>query len=123
MKELQAAIDEAFERRADLTPRSAEANVRDAVDHVLEMLDAGRLRVAEKVDGRWVTHQWIKKAVLLSFRLEDNAWSRRLHQLLRQGAAPSSRDYGARDFRSGRLPRRAPGGGAPRRLHRDATSC
>ena len=51
------------------------------------LLDAGKLRVAEKIDGAWVTHQWAKKAVLLSFRLEDNEVMRgRLHALLRQGA-------------------------------------
>jgi len=69
---LQATIDEAFERRAELSPASAPAAVKDAVAKVLAELDAGRLRVAEKRAGEWVTHQWIKKAVLLSFRLRDN---------------------------------------------------
>ena len=69
---LQATIDEAFERRAELSPASAPAAVKDAVAKVLAELDAGRLRVAEKRAGEWITHQWIKKAVLLSFRLRDN---------------------------------------------------
>jgi 2,3,4,5-tetrahydropyridine-2-carboxylate N-succinyltransferase len=69
---LQATIDDAFERRADLSPSSAPAAVKDAVAKVLADLDAGRLRVAEKRGGEWITHQWIKKAVLLSFRLRDN---------------------------------------------------
>ena len=70
---LQQTIDAAWETRAELAPRSAPAAVRDAVAHVIGELDAGRLRVAEKRDGAWSVHQWIKKAVLLSFRLADNA--------------------------------------------------
>ena len=73
MKELQTIIDQAWEQRADLKPGSAPATVGDAVKSVLAELDAGRVRVAEKIDGAWMVHQWIKKAVLLSFRLEDNA--------------------------------------------------
>ncbi|MFZ3321117.1 MAG: 2,3,4,5-tetrahydropyridine-2,6-dicarboxylate N-succinyltransferase [Usitatibacter sp.] len=69
---LQSAIDAAWERRAELNPASAPADVRQAVERVLDDLDAGRLRVAEKLKGEWITHQWIKKAVLLSFRLRDN---------------------------------------------------
>src|SRR5690242_21252608 len=72
MDPLQATIDAAWEGRAGLTPAGASAEVREAVDHVIDALDAGRLRVAEKRDGAWITHQWIKKAVLLSFRLTDN---------------------------------------------------
>ncbi len=69
---LQATIDEAFERRADLSAASAPQAVKDAVAKVLAELDAGRLRVAEKRGADWIAHQWIKKAVLLSFRLRDN---------------------------------------------------
>jgi 2,3,4,5-tetrahydropyridine-2-carboxylate N-succinyltransferase len=65
-------IDEAWENRASLGPANAPKALRAAVDEVLAGLDAGRLRVAEKSGGQWITHQWIKKAVLLSFRLEDN---------------------------------------------------
>lgn len=72
MNELQAIIDQAWEDRASLKPGTAPARIGDAVAHVLGELDAGRLRVAEKIDGQWHTHQWLKKAVLLSFRLEDN---------------------------------------------------
>ncbi|HXZ47651.1 MAG TPA: 2,3,4,5-tetrahydropyridine-2,6-dicarboxylate N-succinyltransferase [Usitatibacter sp.] len=71
-RSLEAVIEQAFERRAELTPASAPAELREAVAEVLARLDAGKIRVAEKLDGRWVTHQWIKKAVLLSFRLRDN---------------------------------------------------
>jgi len=73
MDYLQSTIDAAWDTRADLSPAAAPAPVRDAVAHVLDALDRGQVRVAEKIDGAWVTHQWIKKAVLLSFRLTDNA--------------------------------------------------
>ncbi len=72
MAVLSQTIDAAWERRAELSPAGASPEVRDAVFHVIGELDAGRLRVAEKIAGQWVTHQWIKKAVLLSFRLSDN---------------------------------------------------
>lgn len=72
MSELQTLIEQAWEDRANLKPGAAPARVGEAVEHVLAELDKGTLRVAEKIDGQWVTHQWIKKAVLLSFRLEDN---------------------------------------------------
>src|SRR4051812_22506314 len=73
MSMLAAVIDAAWENRAALSPSAAPAEVRDAVDHAIAELDAGRLRVAEKQATGWVTHQWLKKAVLLSFRLTDNA--------------------------------------------------
>jgi 2,3,4,5-tetrahydropyridine-2-carboxylate N-succinyltransferase len=72
MTELQALIETAFENRASITPANAEPRVRAGVNEVLAQLDAGTLRVAEKAGGEWITHQWVKKAVLLSFRIEDN---------------------------------------------------
>ncbi|MGH8619490.1 MAG: 2,3,4,5-tetrahydropyridine-2,6-dicarboxylate N-succinyltransferase [Burkholderiales bacterium] len=72
MNALQTTIEAAWEQRAELTPGKAPAKIGDAVAQVLQGLDAGTLRVAEKQGGDWVVHQWIKKAVLLSFRLEDN---------------------------------------------------
>jgi 2,3,4,5-tetrahydropyridine-2-carboxylate N-succinyltransferase len=71
MTNLQSIIDSAWETRTALSPQSASAHVRDAVAEVIAGLDAGRLRVAEKVGGTWTTHQWLKKAVLLSFRLTN----------------------------------------------------
>ncbi len=73
MKNLQSVIEQAFENRASLTPATAPPEVAAAVGEALAELDSGRLRVAEKKDGAWITHQWLKKAVLLSFRLRDNA--------------------------------------------------
>jgi len=69
---LAQVIDSAWESRADLGPRSASAEVREAVAEVISQLDQGSLRVAEKTGDAWQVHQWVKKAVLLSFRLEDN---------------------------------------------------
>src|SRR6266513_4363151 len=71
MEPLQQMIDAAWERRAELDAATAPAQIREAVDFVIGELDAGRLRVAEKRGSEWVTHQWLKKAVLLSFRLSD----------------------------------------------------
>ena len=72
MTQLQQTIDQAWEHRTGLSPKSAPVEVRDAVAAVIARLNDGSLRVAEKRDGDWVVHQWVKKAVLLSFRLEDN---------------------------------------------------
>ena len=69
---LQPTIDAAWERRTEYSPSSAPADVKNAVAETLNNLDAGTIRVAEKINGEWITHQWIKKAVLLSFRLKDN---------------------------------------------------
>ncbi|HQR70981.1 MAG TPA: 2,3,4,5-tetrahydropyridine-2,6-dicarboxylate N-succinyltransferase, partial [Burkholderiaceae bacterium] len=69
---LEQTINDAWEQRTSLSASSAPATVREAVDHAIADLNAGRARVAEKINGTWVTHQWLKKAVLLSFRLNDN---------------------------------------------------
>jgi 2,3,4,5-tetrahydropyridine-2-carboxylate N-succinyltransferase len=69
---LESVIDAAFERRADITPASVEPSLAAALDEVIAALNDGRLRVAEKQGDAWVTHQWIKKAVLLYFRTHDN---------------------------------------------------
>jgi 2,3,4,5-tetrahydropyridine-2,6-dicarboxylate N-succinyltransferase len=68
----QKIIEDAWDNRSAINPANAPRTLRDAVEEAIAGLDAGRLRVAEKAGGQWVTHQWIKKAVLLSFRLEDN---------------------------------------------------
>ena len=68
----KSVIEAAWEGRAALNPGNAPRELRAAVDEAIAGLDSGKLRVAEKSGGEWVTHQWLKKAVLLSFRLEDN---------------------------------------------------
>ncbi|MFZ3220492.1 MAG: 2,3,4,5-tetrahydropyridine-2,6-dicarboxylate N-succinyltransferase [Rhodoferax sp.] len=73
-QQLQQIIDAAWEDRANISLQTASKEVSDAVEHVIQSLDSGRLRVATRDGvGQWTTHQWIKKAVLLSFRLKDNA--------------------------------------------------
>ncbi len=72
MKDLQETIDAAFEQRAALTPGDEHREIRLAVDTTLDLLDKGVLRVAEKIDDQWEVNQWLKKAVLLSFRLYDS---------------------------------------------------
>ncbi len=68
---LQSTIEALWERRTELSPQTDPAQIA-AIAKVIDDLDGGRLRVAEKIGGEWVTHQWIKKAVLLSFRVRDN---------------------------------------------------
>ena len=69
---LEQLIDEAFERRADIRPGQVPGDLVEAFDWIIRDLNSGALRVAEKIDGEWVTHQWLKKAVLLYFRAHDN---------------------------------------------------
>lgn len=72
-QQLQQILDAAWEDRANISVQSSTQEVRDAVEHVIAELDSGRLRVATReAVGQWSVHQWIKKAVLLSFRLRDN---------------------------------------------------
>jgi len=71
--QLQSIIDTAWDNRASINSANASQEVRDAVEHVISEMNAGRMRVATRqAVGQWTTHQWIKKAVLLSFRLKDN---------------------------------------------------
>ncbi len=100
MNDIKAVIEEAFERRAEITPRNVGTNVKEAVAEAIRLLDKGELRVAERQDvGKWVVNEWLKKAVLLSFRIDDN-------QLMSGGftnyfdKVPSKyADYNSRDFR------------------------
>jgi len=69
--QLSTIIETAFENRAEIN-LSTKGEVRDAVETALNLLDSGQARVAEKIDGEWQVNQWLKKAVLLSFRLNDN---------------------------------------------------
>ena len=74
MTSLQIIIEEAFENRAEISPNNADKKVKDAIEEVLDGLNNGKLRVASRIDDsqKWETHQWLKKAVLLSFRVQDN---------------------------------------------------
>lgn len=72
MNELQQIIEDAFEQRESLSPDSVSAEIKDAVQQAIHLLDQGKARVAEKIDGEWVVNEWLKKAVLLSFRTQEN---------------------------------------------------
>lgn len=72
MSNLQAIIEGAYEDRANLNPKNIPQDVRDAIHTVISQLDSGEARVAEKINGDWQVHQWLKKAVLLFFRMDDN---------------------------------------------------
>lgn len=72
MTELESIINDAFENRADITPTNVYPALRTAIESAITLLDTGAARVAEKVNGTWVVNQWLKKAVLLSFRINEN---------------------------------------------------
>jgi 2,3,4,5-tetrahydropyridine-2-carboxylate N-succinyltransferase len=101
MSDLQKIIEEAWDNRTALSPASAPAALKSAVADVIAGLDTGRLRVAEKQGAEWVTHQWVKKAVLLSFRLEDNQVVRDGYTNYFDKVPPKFADYGVADFRAG----------------------
>ena len=71
--ELRALIESAYEERAELSHENASRDLRSAVETLIDELDAGRLRVAEKRGGAWHVNRWLKKAVLLSFRIAQNS--------------------------------------------------
>ena len=96
-------IEAAFEDRANINPANASAEIKSTVNSIIADLDAGTLRVATRIADtqNWETHQWLKKAVLLSFRLEDN-------YLMDDGVTkyfdkvpPKFADYSAEDFKAG----------------------
>ena len=98
---LATMIDAAWENRAEISPKQAPAELREAVHQTIEGLDKGVLRVAEKRDGQWITHQWIKKAVLLSFRLQDNARIPGAETNFYDKVPGKFADYNSNDFRTG----------------------
>jgi 2,3,4,5-tetrahydropyridine-2,6-dicarboxylate N-succinyltransferase len=71
--QLRSLIEAAYETRGEISPENASRELRGAIETAIGMLDSGSLRVAEKRDGAWQVHQWLKKAVLLSFRIAPNA--------------------------------------------------
>lgn len=99
MQDLQAAIENAYERRAEITPRTVDTLVKEAADEVIGKLDSGELRVAEKQGDEWVVHEWIKKAVLLSFRIADNEFMKGGFTNYFDKVPSKYADYNSRDFR------------------------
>ena len=101
MNDLQSIIDAAFERRGEITPRSVDTPVREAVLEAVDLLDRGEMRVAEKIDGRWRVNEWLKKAVLLSFRIQDNTMLKGGFTNYYDKVPPKFADYNSRQFREG----------------------
>ncbi len=101
MEKLQTTIEDAFENRAEITPRNVSSNLKESVAQVISLLDSGKLRVAEKINGEWAVHQWIKKAVLLSFRIEDNSFIKGGFSNYFDKIPSKFADYSSRDFRDG----------------------
>jgi len=98
MTELQRIIENAFERRAELDPTTAPAELREAVEEALGLLELGRVRVAEPRDGGWVVNPWLKKAVLLCFRLNENTVIRDGYTNYFDKVPPKYAEYGENDF-------------------------
>ena len=74
MNDLQTIIEEAFDSRADISPATVSPNIKQAIDQAIQLIDSGEARVAEQHGvGNWHVNEWLKKAVLLSFRVQDNA--------------------------------------------------
>ena len=101
MADTQAIIEEAFENRAEIKPGTADRKVEEAVAEALDLLDSGKARVAEKINGEWQVNEWLKKAVLLSFRIEDNAVMPGGYTSYWDKVPSKFAGYTERDFRSG----------------------
>jgi len=96
---LENVINQAFENRAELSLATVTAEVQEAIHESLRLLDSGERRVAEKVDGQWVVNQWLKKAVLLSFRIADNRVMEGGETKYFDKVEPKFGSYGPEDFR------------------------
>ena len=101
MSDTQAIIVDAYGRMADITPRNVDPQVKDAVAATIEQLDRGEIRVAEKRGGDWVVNDWVKKAVLLSFRIEDNWFIKGGFTNYYDKVPSKYADYNSKDFRDG----------------------
>ena len=101
MQQLQQIIDAAWERRTEFSPSAGATDVKNAVAETIDKLDSGTIRVAEKINGEWITHQWIKKAVLLSFRLKDNEIMQGGYTHFYDKVDSKFADYAAQDFQQG----------------------
>ena len=101
MSDIETIIVEAFEKRADITPRNVNTNIKDAVLKAIDMLDQGAARVAEKKGGQWQVNEWLKKAVLLYFRIEDNKFIKGGYTNYFDKVPSKFADYNSRSFHEG----------------------
>src|SRR4051794_34474629 len=111
---MQKLIEDAWEKRTDISPSKSPAGVKEAVAQTLAQLDAGNLRVAEKQGGEWAVHQWVKKAVLLSFRLRDNEIMQGGFTHYYDKVDSKFTNFSQADFAAGGNPGGAPGAAPPR---------
>ncbi len=98
---LQVVIEQLWERRTELSPVKASSSEIEAINQVIHELDNGHVRVAEKIDGQWTVHQWVKKAVLLYFRTHDNERLKGGCSRYFDKVPTKFDDYTAQDFRDG----------------------
>jgi 2,3,4,5-tetrahydropyridine-2-carboxylate N-succinyltransferase len=101
MSNPQAIIEAAYEQRAEITPRNVDTLVHDAVLDTIDRLDRGELRVAEPCESGWVVNNWVKKAVLLSFRIEDNSFIKGGFTNYYDKVPSKYADTSSREFRDG----------------------
>ena len=120
---LRQTIEAAFERRAEITPANVEPALRRAIEDCIGRLDAGQLRIAQQAEDGWQVNEWLKKAVLLYFRVNDN-------QVIDAGPVRyydkvplKFADQDAAQLQRRRRARRTAGHRAPRRLSSPPTSC
>jgi 2,3,4,5-tetrahydropyridine-2-carboxylate N-succinyltransferase len=99
MSDIKTTIEQAFEHRAEITPRSVDTHVKEAVMEAIMLLDSGKARVAEKKGNDWVVNDWLKMAVLLSFRIEDNEFMKGGFTNYYDKVQSKYADYNSRDFR------------------------
>ena len=103
---IENIISEAWEKRDQITPSSNE-NLKNTVDQIIDDLDSGKVRVAEKIDGEWKTHQYLKKAIMLSFRMYPmenlngpySSWYDKAHLLKGKTAGWTKEDHEKAGFR------------------------
>lgn len=98
MGNMKEVIKQAFKHRSDITPATVDTTLKEAISETLQMLDSGRLRVAEQVDGNWIVHQWLKKAILLSFHIQDNQVMKGAQTNYYDKVGAKFYDYNSRDF-------------------------
>lgn len=101
MPDLEFTINDAFKKRQSLSPRSCPEDVRSAIQETLAALNAGHVRVAEKINGGWHVNEWVKKAVLLSFITQDNTVIRDGNAIYFDKVARKFNDFSQKDFVDG----------------------
>jgi len=98
MSDLKNTIEAAYERLAEITPRNVETLTRDAIMSAIDLLDSGEARVAEKINDTWIVNEWLKKAVLLYFRISDNQFIKGGFTNYYDKVPAKYADYSSREF-------------------------